>query len=234
MDTDHSLPDVFDVFEEVLDQDAVFMRHRIADGVRNVDGRRAGRDDGFGDLREKFRLGPGGVFRRELDILDERAGALDAFDGAFDDFVLGHFEFVLAMNGAGGEEDVDAGAVAGRLDGCAGAINVFIDAAGEAGNARALDFSGDGVDGLEIAIAGNGETGFDDVHLQAGELAGDFQFFAGIHGRAGALLAVAESGVEDQDLVMHVVPFAPPRCREVKKPTTPDSGRGSGLSVSLR
>jgi len=44
----------------------------------------------------------------------------------------------------------------------------------------------------EVPSLGDGKTGFDDVHAQAGELAGDLQFFASVHRGAGALFAVAK------------------------------------------
>src|ERR1019366_7054644 len=102
-----------------------------------------------------------------------------------------HLEFELAMNRAGGEKNVDASAVARRLHGFGGAVDVLIDTTGQTGDARALDLAGDGLDGLEIAVAGDGEARLDNVHAQARELPRDLEFLANVHRRAGALLAAA-------------------------------------------
>ncbi len=58
---------------------------------------------------------------------------------------------------------------------------------------------GDGADGFEIAVRGDGEAGLEDVDAEAGELVRHAELFAGVHGAAGALLAVAEGGVEEDD-----------------------------------
>ena len=76
-------------------------------------------------------------------------------------------------------------------------------AAGETGDDRAAHLGGDLLDRVEIAVADDRETGLDDIDVEAGQLAGDLHFFAEVHGRAGALFAVAQGGVEDDDFVGH-------------------------------
>ncbi len=76
-------------------------------------------------------------------------------------------------------------------------------AAGQAGDDRAATSVAIWLDGVEIAVADDRETGLDDIDVEAGELAGDLHFFAEVHGRAGALFAVAQGGVEDDDFVGH-------------------------------
>ena len=56
--------------------------------------------------------------------------------------------------------------------------------------------------GFEIAVADARETGFDYVHAKPRELPRDLQFFTEIHRGAGALLAVAQGGVEYDDAVL--------------------------------
>ena len=48
-----------------------------------------------------------------------------------------------------------------------------------------------------------GKTGLDDIDVEAGQLTGDLHFLAEVHGRAGALFAVAQGGVEDDDFIRH-------------------------------
>ncbi|KAF1856555.1 hypothetical protein Lal_00048050 [Lupinus albus] len=75
------------------------------------------------------------------------------------------------------------------------------DGAGEAGDGGALGAPGDLGHRLEIADGGDGEPGLDDVDAHRVEQFGDRQLLIEGHGRAGALLAVAQGGVEDQDAV---------------------------------
>ena len=57
------------------------------------------------------------------------------------------------------------------------------------------------VNRVEIAVADDRETGLNDIDVETGQLAGDLHFFAEVHGCAGALFAVAQGGVEDDDFV---------------------------------
>jgi hypothetical protein len=57
-------------------------------------------------------------------------------------------------------------------------------------------------DGGEIAVGGDRETRFDDIHAHLVEQRGDLQLLVMAHGRAGRLLAIAQGGVEDQDSVV--------------------------------
>ena len=79
------------------------------------------------------------------------------------------------------------------------------------------------LDGGEIAVADDGKAGFDHIHVEAGQLAGDLEFFAQVHGSAGALLAVAQRGVEYNDLVVFHS-FCP-----WEKAKTPAAGSGDGV-----
>jgi hypothetical protein len=203
MDADDGVLDVRDVVEEILDERAVFVRRGVADGVGDIDRGRAGFDDGLRHLSQELRLGARGVLGRELDVLAVAERALDAFHGAFENLALRHLEFELAMDGARGEEHVNARAVARGFHGFGGAVDVLIDAAGQPGDARALDLAGDGFHGLEIAVAGDREARLDDVHAQPGQLPRDLEFLADVHGCARALLAVAQRRVEYQYLLAH-------------------------------
>ncbi len=102
-----------------------------------------------------------------------------------------------------GQEDVDAPAVPGGLDGGRGGVDVLPYAARQPGDDRAAHLGGDLFDGMEIAVADDRETGLDDIDVEAAQLAGDLHFLAQVHGRAGALFAVAQGGVEDDDFVGH-------------------------------
>ena len=61
---------------------------------------------------------------------------------------------------------------------------------------------GDLVDGGEVAFRGDRKAGLDDVDAHLVEQLGDFELLLVRHGGAGALLAVAQGGVEDDDAVL--------------------------------
>ncbi len=64
---------------------------------------------------------------------------------------------------------------------------------------RTVRLAGDGADGFGVAFGGDGESGLEDVDAEGGDLVGQAQLFAAVHGAAGGLLAVAEGGVEEVD-----------------------------------
>ena len=82
------------------------------------------------------------------------------------------------------------------------AVDVGEIRAGEAADHRVAGEPGDLADGLEIALGGDGKAGLDDVHAHLVEQGRDLELLVEGHGRAGRLLAVAQGGVEDQDVVL--------------------------------
>ena len=67
---------------------------------------------------------------------------------------------------------------------------------------RVLGALGDLVHGREIALRGDRKAGLDDVDAHLVEQLGDLELLLMRHGGAGALLAVAQCGVEDDDAVL--------------------------------
>src|SRR5579862_1408275 len=195
---DDRLLDVRNFRDQRVNDRAVLVGHGVADGVRNVDGRRAGFDGGFDDFAQKFRLRSAGVFWTEFDVLAKFARHLHGVNGLAHDFVFRFLQFEFAVNRAGGEKDMDARPFR-VLHRVARGFDVFLQAARQPRDDGAVEFFGDGFDGVEIAGRGDGEAGFDDVHLQPRERAGDLQFFFAVHAGAGRLLAIAQSRVEDVD-----------------------------------
>ena len=66
---------------------------------------------------------------------------------------------------------------------------------------RVSDGFGNGLDRLEVVFGRGGEPGLDDVDAELRELARDVELLLGGERGAGGLLAVAEGGVEDADVV---------------------------------
>ena len=71
--------------------------------------------------------------------------------------------------------------------------------AGEPADHRVLGPPRDLLDALEIALARDREACLDDVDAHLVEQLGDFELLLEGHGGAGALLAVAQGGVENDD-----------------------------------
>ena len=195
---EHRSVDVVDVAYEVREDFVKLFRHRVADGIGDINRRGARVDGGFNDLREKLEFRARGVFRRELHIGAKTACERHAFDRLLDDLLLRHVEFVFAMNGAGGEEDVDAW-TGGILQRAPCGLDVFAIAPREAGDDRAVSFASDQIHRLPIAGRGDWETGFDDVDPEFRERLRYPQLLRLGHAAARRLLTVAQRGIEDED-----------------------------------
>ena len=143
-------------------------------------------------------FGADGVFRRELDVVAIPRRSLHAGHSPLDDLLSGHPQLELAMDGAGGEEDVNP-RLFGVLQRFPRSIDICVVAAGQPADGRAADVGGDLPNGLEIARGGDGEPGLDDVHAQVGQGLSDLHFLAKVHAGARRLLAVAERRVENPD-----------------------------------
>ncbi len=82
------------------------------------------------------------------------------------------------------------------------AVDVLRMGAGETGDDGVLGAPADLADRLEIAFGSDGKTGLDDIDAHVVEHLGDFELLLEAHGGAGALLAVAQGGVEYDDAVL--------------------------------
>ena len=182
-----------------LDQRAhevgVFLRHRVADGIGNVDRGGAGLDHGLDDPAEKIHFAAGAVFRRPFDIVDMVAGAGDVGDRELDHLLRRHVQFDAHVQRRGRDHGVDAAASA-ELHRFGAAVDVLGMRARQAGDDGILGAAGDLADRLEIAFRGDRETGLDDIDAHVVEHLGDLDLFLKGHGRARALFAVTQGGVE--------------------------------------
>ncbi len=90
-----------------------------------------------------------------------------------------------------------AGLIASRA-----AVDVLERRARKPADDGVLGALGDLVHGREVAFRGDREAGLDDVDAHLVEHLGDLELLLMRHGGAGALLAVAQRGVEDDDAVL--------------------------------
>ena len=79
--------DVRHMLPQILKDVAILLRDGVADGVRNIDCRRAGRNGPFDNLAQKIELRAGRVFRREFDIRTIVDGPFDHLDRLANDLL---------------------------------------------------------------------------------------------------------------------------------------------------
>ena len=203
MHADDCVVDVFYVLAQVRDEGGVLLRHGVADGVGNIDRGGSGLDGGLHDTSQELGFRARGILRRKLDILHQCLGAFHAFDRQTNDLFFGLFQFELAVNGGGGQEDVNSREIASRLHGGSRCIDILGDTSSQPADDRSLDFGGDRSHRFEIAVADHRKTGFDHIDVEASQLAGDFHLLAQVHAGAGALFAVAQRRIKNRDFVRH-------------------------------
>ena len=217
-----------------------FFRGGVADGIGHVDGAGAGLDDRGQHLGQEFRLGADRILGRKLDVIAMLARAPDAVDGARDDFGPTQAQLVLAMDRAGGDEHVES-FQACRRQGPGGHVNIARIAARQGADRGAVDQFGDLPDGVEILLRGRRKTGLDDIDAELGQAARQAQLARHAHAATGRLLAVAQRGIEDDDVIVFAcvhasAPSTATRGRGAKSPARAraNCGRGRGLGRSLR
>ena len=184
---------------QAVEERRVLVGHGVADGVGDVDRRRALFDRGGDDLGGVLELGARRVHRRELDVVDEGPRVRHGRAGLREDVLARGAELVDDVDVRRRDERVDA-RVRGVAYSSRGGLHIGCLSSSEAGDDRALDLAGDRLHRLEVAGRRDREAGLDDVDAEAGELVGDLELLAGVQRDAGRLLAVAQRGVEDADV----------------------------------
>jgi len=177
------------------------MRQRKCAGARG--------DDRLEDAAEEVDLGAARVLGRELDVVGVAPCALHRPHRLLDDLVRRHPQLALHVDRRGGDERVDAGGVR-LLEGLSCAIDVLLEGARQPAHRRILHGAGHRLHGLEVAGAGDREARLDDVHAHPLERLGDADLLVPGHRRAGALLAVAQGGVENDQFVALAHVGSPP------------------------
>jgi hypothetical protein len=135
------------------------------------------------------------IFGGELDIVGVFARPLHRLHRALHHLILGHAQLVLHVDGRSGDERVNA-PVFGRLDRLARSTHILFTGTRQRTHGRTLDHLGNAEDRVGIAGAGSSKARLDHIHAQLFQLARDAQLLFFGHGRAGALLAVAQGCVE--------------------------------------
>ena len=185
--------------DQALEQAADLRRRGVAQGVGHVDGGGAGGDRRGDHFGQEILLGAGAVLGGEFDVVDEAARVRDAGRGQVQHLLLAHAQLVLAMQRAGGDEQVQA-RLRRRLQRARRDLDVVGQAARQHAQGGVAQFARDQRGGLAIGLRAGGETGLDDVDAEFGQRARHHQFLRGRHAAAGRLFAVAQGGIEYSDL----------------------------------
>ncbi len=198
----HRLVAVGDALAQVADELPVQLGDRISDGVGDVQRGRAFGYGRFEHAAQEVGVGAVAVLGRELDICAQVARKAHRQPRLLQDLLARHAQLLLHVQITGGDEGVDARRRS-PLQGLGGTRDVAVVGARQRAHGGLADVAGDGLDRLEVAVARCGKAGFDDIDAQALQLARDAQLFVLGHRRARRLLAVAQGGVEDDQLVAH-------------------------------
>jgi hypothetical protein len=162
-------------------------------------GRRARLDHRLDDAAEVVAVAPRRVLGGELDVVGEFPRPRDRGDRGGDDLVAGHLQLVLEVEIARRDERVDARP--GRaLERLARPVDVLVLRAAEGGDRRAAAHGlGHLANRLEVVVGGDRKAGLDHVDAELGQLFGEGDLLGDVHREPGRLLAVAQSGIENDD-----------------------------------
>lgn len=162
-----------------------------------------GVDDGFHDLGQEVQVRAGGVFRGKFHVLDELPGAGHAFRRHAQDFRFRLLQLELHVQLAGGQEDVDARAVACRFRALAAASMSALTQRASPAMRHFLISVAMVCTASKVSVGDAGKPRFNDIHSESFHLTGHFQFFTEVHGSSGALFSIAKGGVKKIYLVGH-------------------------------
>ena len=171
----------------------------VAHGVGEVEGGGSGIESGARGAREELVRSARGVLKGKFHVLGERARVFGVGADHLDGGVLVDAQLIFEVYGGRGEEDVDAG-MHGVLHSLPALVDVLFPATAEGGDGGAADDGCDLTHRFQFPFARGGETRLDDVHAEVLEGFGDVEFFVDVHTAPRRLFAVAQGGVEYDDL----------------------------------
>ena len=200
VDGEDRLIGIGNALDEPTDEVAELVGHAVAHRIGDVDRARPGLDHRLQDPAEKIGLGTAGVFRGELNVIGVASRPFDGMHRLLHHLVRGHAQLALHVDGRGGDKGVNTRRL-GPGEGLAGDVNILVQGPGQAADRAVLDSRRHGLDGLEVPRAGRGETGLDDIDPELFQGLGDAHLLLLGHGGPGALLAVPEGGIEDDEVL---------------------------------
>ncbi len=179
VDAENDVLAAFHVLAQIADQLAELFGRGVADGVGDVQRRRAGPNGDGQHLDQELGVAAAGVFGAELDVVAQAAGVLHHVADRFEHLVGRHAQLVLHVDFTGGEEGVDARPHR-ALDRLPGFVDVVLVGPGQAGDDgrragialavdawRAANGQRDSSDRIQVAGRRGREAGLHDVDAEA-------------------------------------------------------------------
>ena len=194
---------VGDALAQSANEFAIQLRNGIAHRVRHIDGGGAFLDDGFDHTAQKVHIAAVAIFRAEFNVIEQVAGKTHRLTGLLKHLVGRHAQLFLHVQGRGGNEGMDA-APFRTFEGLGRSRNISVVGSGQRTHGGVFDRIGNRVHRIKIAVGAGRKTGLDHIHLEALQLTGDAQLFVFGHRGPRGLLAVAQGGVKNDQLVAHV------------------------------
>jgi hypothetical protein len=114
-----------------------------------------------------------------------------------------HAQLFLHVQCRGGDKRVNATPF-GAFEGLGRARNIAVIGSGQRAHRGILNGLGNGLNSVKVTIGTGRKTSLDHVHLESLQLASDAQFLVFGHRGARGLLAIAQGGVKNDQLVAHV------------------------------
>ncbi len=111
------------------------------------------------------------------------------------------------MDRTGSNEGVDTTGI-GIGQRLGGTVDIRVHRPGQTADPAVLDGVGNAFHRLEITRTGNRKTGFDHIHPQFFQGTGNAQLLFPGHGRTGALLAITQGGIENDDAILTHLPVS--------------------------
>ena len=151
MDGPHGAIGIRNPLAQRFDQRAELPRHRVADGVGNVDRRRTRGDRRLQQPAQEVGLGAPRILRRELDVVRVFARPADCLDRLLEHLVGRHPQLHLHVDRRARDERVDAHRLRGSQR-VTGATDVVLVRTGERAHGAVADGLGNVVHRFEIAV----------------------------------------------------------------------------------
>ncbi len=215
MHRNHGPVDIWSVGLYVGDKAREFLRNRVANGIRDVDDRRARIDRRRENPAEEIRLAARRIFCGKLDIAAVVLCVAHRGCGSLDDLFRSHAELVLHVNGRSRDEGVNARALC-LADRFPGGVDILFERSGKGGDAHIFHRAGNFPHCGCVAGARCRKPGLHDIDPELFELTRNLELFSQVHAAAGRLLAIPQGRVKNVYLPGHVYSscdFGIPRSR---------------------
>ncbi len=183
--------------DDATHQLAELVGQAVAGGVRDVDDVGARGEHRLDRLHEVVGVRATRVLGRVLHLVAQRPRIRDHLGASLEHVLARHAQLAVDVHVGDGQHDVDL-RVLGFLDRAPHGVDVLTHGTRQRGHRHAANLARDPPARLEIAWRRDREARFDHVDAELFELPCDSQLGVRVQVEAWRLLAVAQSGVEDE------------------------------------